>query len=262
MMIKRLLMFILLQVLGHGAAASSPVVAALTGCTLVWSDEFEGDVLDDSKWAHRALGPRMGAMVSQDQSYLDGAGHLVISAEIKDGTVHTGMVATHHSFEKTFGYFETRVKLPSSHATRAAFWLQTKSIGRNIGHPEENGLEVDVFEFIANRYFLTTPWLNHALHWDGYGAHHKKKVQRVSPPVKASGWHSFSLLWTPERYIFFVDGAKTAEFDGPISQTDLYMILSLELVSPSLGIARFFPDEFLVDYVRVFDGPDCTFEPV
>ena len=207
-----------------------PIIEDLHSCSLMWHDEFDDDFIDDQKWSHRALGPRKDAIVTQDQSHLDGSGNLTIEADLVEGNVLIGMVATHKTYSKAFGYFEARVRLPKSHATRAAFWLQTHSIGKNIGLPEKNGLEIDIFEFIPEQNLFSTPWLNHALHWDGYGDYHKKKVKRVYKPVYSGGWHTFSLLWLSDRYVFFVDGRRSAEFFGPISQKDLFIVLSLELV--------------------------------
>jgi hypothetical protein len=79
--------------------------------------------------------------------------------------------------------------------------------GAPLGDPGAAGAEIGVFDYlggVANR-----DRLHHTLHWDGYGEGHKSDHQEIARPGLAEGFHTFALLWTAERYVFYVDGAET-----------------------------------------------------
>jgi hypothetical protein len=106
---------------------------------------------------------------------------------------------------------------------------------------------------------MEKPWLNdkvqHAIHWDGYGDAHRSEGQVSEVPGVMDGWHTFSLWWTTYEYIFYIDGKETWRTDaGGICREPLYIKLSDEIGTWAGDIADAnLPDEFLVDYVRVYD---------
>jgi beta-glucanase (GH16 family) len=74
-------------------------------------------------------------------------------------------------------------------------------------------------------------------------------------PGVMEGWHTFGLLWLPDQYVYFVDGKETWRTKaGGVSQVPEYMLLSKEVGQWGGEISKAnLPDEFLVDYVRVYD---------
>jgi beta-glucanase (GH16 family) len=73
-----------------------------------------------------------------------------------------------------------------------------------------------------------------------------------------TGFHTFGLLWTPEEYVFYVDGQETWRTQaGGVSQVPEYLLLSDEVGDwgGDIETAKL-PDEFQVDYVRVYDLAD------
>lgn len=67
------------------------------------------------------------------------------------------------------------------------------------------------------------------------------------------GFHNFALEWTPDKYIFYVDGYRFYEVTKGISHVDQYIILSMELPNEIKDLAKTkFPDVFVVDWVRVY----------
>ena len=219
------------------------------GYELVWSDEFDGRTLDTSKWDYRALGPRRDAVNSKECVTLDGKGHLLLTTKRKGGKYLTAMISTQGKFETKYGYFECRAMLQKQHGHWSAFWLQSPTIGKEIGKPEESGVEVDIFEYLRK----DGDSLRHNLHWDGYREHHKHTGGRGKVPGLSKGWHTFGVLWTEKEYVFYVDGKATWRARKPISRRSQYIILSLE-VGPWAGKiskARL-PDSLVVDHVRVY----------
>lgn len=219
---------------------------------LVWHDEFDGTALDTSRWEIPPEGKRRDAYWSPRAITLDGKGHLVIRVLRQNDRYIDGCVRTRGKFEHAFGYYVARVRLQKQPGHWSAFWMYHPSVGQ-VGNEGRDGTEIDIFE---------KPWLDdrvqHALHWDGYGKHHKSEGKVVRVPGVMEGFHTFALWWRPDVYIFYVDGKETWRTNaGGVCQVPLYLKLSDE-VGPWAGDIRkaLLPDEFLVDYVRVYDLVD------
>ncbi|MHA4807436.1 glycoside hydrolase family 16 protein [Flavitalea flava] len=221
------------------------------GYRLVWHDEFEGNLLDKTKWALRSPGKRGDAYNCESAAQLDGKGHLLLSITKKNDSVFTGMIATENLFETRYGYFECKAKLLRLKGSWVAFWLQS-SANQDNGTPEKNGAEIDIFEYFPN---LDTNSVTHMLHWGGYGATHKSSGPvRVFLKKTVDDYHTFGLEWTPEGYSTFVDGVQTYKGHSLISKVPEFMILSMEADSKVAGPLQLTgdPQYFTVDYVRVY----------
>lgn len=250
----RVLLSLTLGILVHGSLmgkSQSDVAGALPveGYHLVWSDEFEGQRLDSTKWDYRGLGRRRDAINVKDTVALDGEGHLVLTTKRVGDTYHSAMIGTQGRFETAFGYFECRVKFQRQVGHWSAFWLQSPSFGNPVDDSRKAGTEIDVFEYLRKR----GDKIQHTLHWDGYGDNHKSSGKVADVPQLTEGWHTVGLLWTPSHYAFYVDGKQTWQTDEGLSHRPEYMILSLEVGTWAGDIAEAtLPDHFYVDYVRVY----------
>ena len=216
---------------------------------LVWHDEFSGTRLDTTKWSYRGLGPRKGGVNVTEAVTLDGQGHLAITTTQVGETYHTGMIGTQGKFERAFGYFECRVKLQTQVGHWSAFWMQSPKLGKVIGDTKRSGTEIDILEYLARK----GDKLQHTLHWDGYGKHHKSAAKVVDLPGLSKGWHTVALEWTKDEYVFRVNGKETWRTRQGISHTPQYIILSLEVGKWAGDIAKArLPDRVLFDYIRVY----------
>jgi alpha-L-fucosidase len=230
-----------------------PPVAEGKSWKLAWSDEFEGAKIDQSKWEIMGDWKRRGAYWVKEDSYLDGKGNLLLRTK-KDGDRYTsGGVRTKGKFEHTFGYWVCRCKFPSEQGHWSAFWLHTSAVGK-VGNEGRDGTEIDIVEM---------PWrtdkVTHNLHWDGYGDAHKQAGGHISEiPGISKGFHTYGLLWTPDEYVFYVDGKETWRTSaGGVSQVPEYAKLTEEIGEWGGDITKAkLPDYFTVDYVRVYDMVD------
>ncbi|HTN06965.1 glycoside hydrolase family 16 protein [Agriterribacter sp.] len=218
------------------------------GYKLVWKDEFKGNKLDPQKWALRGVGPRGIAYVSEEAVKVED-GYLKLYALKKGDSLLGSAVGTQDLFMSKYGYYECRAQLQKSPGVWAAFWIQSTEISKGED-PAIFGAEIDILEFFKK---LGTDIVSHNVHW-AYGPNQRttRGMQSYLKGV-SEGFHTFGLEWTPEKYIFYIDGYKFYEVTQGISHIEEYMILSMEYPSKLEEIRNaVFPDVFIVDYVKVY----------
>ena len=218
------------------------------GYKLFWEDEFKGDKLDAEKWDVRGVGARALGFVSPEAVKVED-GFLKLSAFVKDDKIQISAVGTQKHFMTKYGYFECRAQLQKSPGVWAAFWIQSTDIAKGED-PAKFGAEIDIMEFFKK---LGTDIVSHNVHW-AYGPN-QQTTHGMQSYLKgvSEGFHTFALEWTPEKYVFFIDGYKFYEVTTAISHIEEYMILSMEIPSKKEEIKNtVFPDVFIVDYVKVY----------
>jgi beta-glucanase (GH16 family) len=154
-----------------------------------------------------------------------------------------------------YGLFEARIKFESAEGHHGAFWLQSPDYGLVTDDFVVSGTEIDVIE-----YFGRKGALSQNLHWNKYGSKDKKSVGsgnlKTNPVIETvdTEFHVYSLLWTPEEYIFYIDGTETWRTNKAVSKHEEYVILSLLAArGEATRINKDeFPDHMLVDWVRVY----------
>lgn len=224
--------------------------------SITFEDEFEGTALDRTKWAHCPEWKRqdLNCFWDKDCATVNGDGVLTITSEYRDGNYYMGAVRTKGLFSQAYGYFEVKCKLNTVPGYWTAFWLMGETVENEDGSGVD-GTEIDIME---SAYF--GKGINHALHWDGYGAKHKSiGSQTQNSRVYDGEFHTFSLLWTEEEYIFYIDGEESwrtkAEEAGGVCQAPLYMKFTAETGSwtaSKLDTSKF-PTSVYVDYVKVYE---------
>ncbi len=221
---------------------------------LTWRDEFEGDAVDSSKWELLGDWKRRDGYWVKEDAYLDGKGNLILRTK-KDGDRYTcGAVRTRGRFEHRYGYWVCRCRFPEQPGHWPAFWLQADGVGK-VGDGGRDGTEIDIME---------KPWredrTTQNLHWDGYGKEHRSTGIKFGVPGLSEGFHTFGLLWTPQEYVFYVNGQETWRTGaGGVSQVPQFAKLTEEIGKWGGDIAQAnLPDYFVVDYVRVYDIVDET----
>ena len=248
---------------------------------LVFSDEFEGDTLDPSKWSRsRSSMPAFswnGALgqLCEDHADVDGKGNFVVKVTRgADGTYryHHG-VQTKGKFQRTYGYFETRAKFSRQPGWWGAVWLYGVEVGPN---PFVMGQEIDIFEDCVKPKDKLD--FSHCVHIDAQlerapgqqralGKLDGNTLYRFSRAntVLVDDWDAFHVIgvdWTPLGYVFYCDGKETFRLDYtqiPITTQPMHVLISGCFREPRKG--GFFgdyadatwPDQLTVDYVRVYE---------
>lgn len=262
---------------------------------LVWSDEFEGDQLDTSKWGYEWwVTMRKGGYWHEDMvSVKDG--NLVIKAEYIDHPLenryydkwhdtinfepykagwYTGQVVTRGKYEQCYGYFEVRCILPAATGMWSAFWMMNEGVF-NVDGSGQDGTEVDVFEsFYYKDYQYGGDYISTGIHYDGYDpATHTGvglgKYYLSNDPYKE--YNTYGVEWNKDEYIFYINGKETCRTNaGGVSQNPEYLLLSCEFAGENgvqnsdrhgtgkidLTPAENWPAEFKVDYVKCYQYKD------
>ncbi len=237
---------------------------------LTFEDDFEGEAgkVDTNKWEileynrkNNDNGP--DGYWKEENVYKDGEGNLVIKFDrVKnqndDNDPHdyaTGIVRSKNKFEQTYGKYEIRCKLPTKKGWWVAFWLMPDDIVSEA-NGGSTGAEIDIFEGFG--------WNNkiyHTVHWDGYGSKHKSTHNFIELDDR-SDYHTYTLIWTPTEYQYYVDGILTwVSHGGGVSEVAEHLLISGECSTEKTAASKawsenpeneILPDFFLVDYVKVY----------
>jgi beta-glucanase (GH16 family) len=238
---------------------------------LTWSDEFDGvGAPNPLKWDRPEYNRRPNAKGpdgwwSKEDSYLDGNGNLVIRVrkiadKNKDGDpfdYSVGAVRTLGKFKQLYGRYDIRCQLPKQQGWWVAFWMMQGNVGSEL-NAGVDGSEVDIMEA-----FGWTNKINHAVHYDGYGAAHKSVGKYEMISGIREGFHTYTLDWYPDKYIFYVDGKETYRTQGGgVCNQAGYVKITGEISTEDWAINSYwsndpakaaYPDSFVVDYVRVYE---------
>lgn len=234
----------------------------LPGYQLVFQDEFNNHKLDTAVWGFHNLGKRRSAVNLKEACIVNENGELEIrnwtAINGNDTVHHAGMVETKENF--TFGYYEARIKFDIEVGSWGAFWIMYNNSHMPFteqDNPKETGVEIDIMEFVP----LNNGYGCHNLHWNGYGEFHKSRGSGQLKNGQLEGYHTYSLLWTPEEYTFYIDGEKTWSIKEGISHVPEYVILSTEIHDkewagdiPKKGYGSFetTKNKMFVDYIRIY----------
>jgi len=260
---------------GKGGGASLP------GWTLVWSDEFngpDGSAVDTTKWVYG--GPLDGQYnmeleyynPSTDNVFIVGGNlHLVAKALPMNSGLMCGTLACQYTsgkimtkasgspslFEKQYGRFSARMKIPAGQGMWPAFWMLGNNID-SVSWPTCG--EIDIMENVGN-----TPATDYGtLH----GPNGNQEANLGGTTMLPSGalsddFHVYSVEWKAGEVDFLLDDTvyftgTTAQFPGTFVFDDhpFYMILNLAIGGSWPGspdATTVFPAELLVDWVRVYD---------
>jgi beta-glucanase (GH16 family) len=255
--------------------AQSP--GGITTAQLVWSDEFNGPANaqpDPAKWTYdlgnnNGWGNRELENYTKDpaNAHMDGKGNLVIRAVPaaqgdSPGAYTSARIKTQGLFAAgPGGRIEARVKVPRGAGMWPAFWMLGNTFN-NRNWPACG--EIDIMESIGRE-----PAINHgSLHGPGYSGGKPMTAIYTLPGGKkfADDFHTFAIDWTPTSVTFYVDDTAyetVHDTDIPPGTKWVYDQPFLLLLNVAVG-GNFagpvspdtaFPQEMLVDYVRVYKRP-------
>lgn len=219
-------------------------------------DDFNNSVLNPEVWEDCPTWERSdrGGHWDPECSYTkDGKLVLETKYDSEAGYHISGAVRTKDKFTQTYGYFECSMRVQDVKGFWSAFWMMCGNVGS-----EENGavdgVEIDIME----AHNVETKGINHALHWDGYGANHKSEGVSFEQNVYDGEFHTYSASWSPEGYKWYIDGELVWE-NNTVDVCDQpgYLKFTLEVGSWAGEINNEdLPATVEIDYLRVYQYPE------
>lgn len=255
---------------------------------VVFFDDFSGSGVNRSHWNVIVTGRVVN---NEQQAYVDSAdtirivhgaeadgaenGALAIQPRFRSGfktpegrpfDFISGRLESRGKVEVTHGTVAARIKLPAGDGLWPAFWML------GTGRWPDTG-ELDIMENVGD-----PSWTNVALHGPGYSGNTPLVARRpFPPPADATGWHVYAVDWTPQGFVFSVDGdafyrpsrADVERYGAWVYDTPEFLIVNFALggqypqsvnriTSPYPGLPQSTVDRLmsgqvrmLVDWVRV-----------
>jgi beta-glucanase (GH16 family) len=245
---------------------------------LAFKDEFNKSLnspIDTSKWTAEIGGGGWGNQELQsytnsiENAYHDGQGSLIIKAIKLTPPLNlscwygpcqytSARLITKQKFDRKYGKFEARIKIPRSQGMWSAFWM----LGSNIDTVGWSTCgEIDIMENIG-REPLT---VHGTIHGPGYSGANgiSSSFNLANNQNFADDFHVYATEWTENKIAFYVDGNlyKTiTPNDLPqgadwVFNHSFFMILNLAIGGPWGGNpdnTTVFPGIMMIDYVRVY----------
>ncbi len=262
-----------------GSSGSSTPPVSQNPWTLVWSDEFNGDAIDTSKWGFDTTNgvsvgnPGWGN--NELEYYTDRSdnakvedGKLVITARKEDyeGFHYTSArMKTAGKFSKTYGKFEIRAKAPTGQGLWPAIWMMPEDSVYGVW---ASSGEIDIMEGWGSKPDRIGGTIHYGGQWPNNVYTGKEYTFTGSTTAE---WHTYALEWEPGEIRWYVDGklfstqndwySKGADqpanyaYPAPFDQA-FHLIVNLAVGGNFDGNPAddsIFPSTMEIDYVRVYD---------
>lgn len=251
-------------------------VPQLDGYNLLWNDEFDGDVMDESIWNYEPREP--GWTNAELQEYTVGTenvfvrdGKLVIKAiktvdENGNDYYTSGKVTTQRKKDFMYGKVVVSAKVPEGQGLWPAIWMMPTE-EEFYGQWPRCG-EIDIMEVLGNQVDTSYATIH-------YGAPHAEQqgMKVLTEGTFADSFHEYSVEWEPGEMRFYVDdelihtvndwftaeeGGEEFPYPAPFNQT-FFVQLNLAVGGTWPGnpdeTTDFDKAEFEIDYVRVYQKP-------
>jgi len=245
----------MVSALGYGPASAGTV----------WSDEFNGSVIDSGTWTYDVSGGGFGngqfeyATARHENSYTTN-GNLVIEARRENylgNSFTSARMLTQGRFAFKYGTLEARIKMPdTANGLWPAFWM----LGNNFsGIPWPGCGEVDIVEMGSKAGIdqgLQQEKLNCAMHFSGATGQYANNVAWTNAPVDLSlDYHRYKVSWTPSSITFYLD-------DVPYGSWDITADYLSEFHQPMFPILNIAIGGYNPSYTGVYTPAGVTALPV
>ena len=185
--------------------------------TMVWSDEFDGDALDENTWSYNTGGNGWGNnekqyYTSRPENIRVRNGMLEIEArkeQYENNEYTSARIMSKSKKTFTYGKFESRIKFPGGGGTWPAFWM----MGNSGGWP--NCGEIDIIEHVGNMDSRAS-FAVHTVMKNGTRGNNWSSTKWFDYPLSAD-FHVYGIEWAQEEkdgkdvIRFTLDGVQYAE---------------------------------------------------
>jgi len=231
------------------------------GWKLEWSDEFDGNALNESNWMIRVANPRW--VNNEEQRYTAGYnqpnsnifvknGFLIIEArKSSNGEITSGRIEGLNKKSFQYGRMEAKMRLPISKGYWPAFWM----LGTIGGWPSCG--EIDIFEGKGRLPY----WIQGAFHCNlGLNLARKEYTFPQQSGNVHDSFHIYAIEWSQDSIRWYADKENfltllRSQHPGIPIDRPYYYIINVAIGGVFDGPSdntTIFPESLIVDYVRVY----------
>lgn len=253
--------------------------------TQTLSEEFTGDHIDAQRWNVHGYNWYDKRQHFAKDEVIVSDGTLKLRAEKRSGFHNddpaekqtdyaVGWADTYGKWTQRYGYYETRAKLPTNPCLWPGVWMMPDRGLKNFptsnpksdwaafkarGTQDGSGMELDIIE---GQSVWGPHRFNIAMHWDGYGEHHKVIGTSANyVPTDPDGFIVIGMLWTPGQLVMYGNGQEIWRWSSPrIPDTQQFFLLQNLLggwETEALDDSKL-PGDFVLDYIRVWQRADLA----
>ena len=244
---------------------------------LLWSDEFNGDAIDETKWGYN-IGTGDNGWGNSELEYYTKRPENVY---VKDGMLHiranietnaddiankfggqkytSARIISQNKFTFAYGTVEARIALPAGKGIWPAFWMLGENIDK-VNWPACG--EIDIIEAIndENVIYGTHHWAHEGTHAQ-YGNSTKQHFDGHYD-LDITEFHVYKMTWDKNAISMYVDDFMYQKIDIADAAGEMgtfhkpfFFILNVAVGGSWPGIDiddAQFPTEMQVDYIRVY----------
>lgn len=239
---------------------------------LVWSDEFDGEAVDTTKWTYDIGNWGWGNFeleyytAHREENARIEDGHLVIEARKNDmgGDWTSARLTTRGKVSFLYGKIELRAVVPREKGNWAAGWTLGDDYVDEIDWPYCG--EIDILESVGYEVDNETgDGIAHAtVHTPAYYFKINNQISSTREVQDiADEFHTYSVEWYKDRILGFVDGEQYYEYDKNANKMEWpfdkpqNIILNLAMGGGwggAMGMdTTVTSQKFILDYVRVYE---------
>ncbi len=257
---------------GEAAKAATP---KLDGYELLWSDEFDGDKLNEDIWSYDPHEP--GWTNNELQEYTTSTDNVFVKDGVltlkalktdKNGKDYytSGKVKSQGKKDFTYGKVTVSAKVPQGQGLWPAIWMMPTD-EQHYGQWPKCG-EIDIMEVLGN----DTKTAYGTVHYGEPHAQQQKDYKLVVGSF-AEKFHEYSVEWEPGEMRWYIDGNEYLKVNDWFTAVDgedekpypapfdqqFFVQLNLAVGGDWPGnpdsTTNFDKAQFEIDYVRVYQKP-------
>ena len=237
------------------------------GYSLVWSDEFSGNSLNESDWNYE-LGTGNSGWGNNELQYYQKENTSVnngfLTIEVKQQAAGSQMytssrLTTRNKQSFKYGRIDIRGAMPKGQGLWPSFWMLGSS-HRSVGWPDCG--ELDIMEMVGGSSNGKSDRVTHGtLHWDNNGQYASYGGKTTTSKKNLNQeFHVYSVIWDKTSVKWLLDNRQFHETDITPSQMSEFHEEFFFLFNVAVGgnwpgspdASTTFPQKMHVDYVRVF----------
>ena len=226
----------LLLLMAAGAFAADPS----NGKKLTFSDDFNGENIDETKWNLPANKETVSIVKGGKDKVLR------ISLRKAEDMIQWNGLTTSGKFEQVYGYFEASIRMPAYKGHTAIYRLSPA---------DEKAAPNMLLLFEGLGADQVMPW---ARRNDDSGQRdyrpEGKMTQFLKPGEAAKKFNTYGILWTEKAFTWFINGKKVHQVDKQDVAKPMRIHLAhrvSEFERPNLNLKQL-PDDVDIDWVKVW----------